>query len=353
VTEKPLHVLVVDDSAVMRQILVGLLTGPGMQATATPDAVTALERIRLRRPDVIVLDLEMPRMDGLTFLRRIMADDPIPVVVCSASIGDSARAAMEALAAGAVDVVAKPRVGLKEFLAATREDLVARLRGASHLKKRGVAVRRPSPPPAPARPKAVPREPPSGDFRYVVAIGASTGGPEALHQVMRELPANSPALLVVQHMPEGFTRAFAAHLKRSASIDVKEAESGDRVVAGRAIVARAGQHLQIVQCKEGLEVHLDGGSPVNHVRPSADVLFSSVARACGKHALGIVLTGMGADGAAGLLEMRRAGAHTVAQDEASSVVFGMPKVAVARGGAAEVAPLADIPSAILRGPPRG
>jgi two-component system chemotaxis response regulator CheB len=199
----------------------------------------------------------------------------------------------------------------------------------------------------------VPRDPPTGDRRYVVAIGASTGGPEALHQVLRELPAASPALLVVQHMPEGFTRAFAAHLDRSTSIEVKEAEPGDPVVPGRAIVARAGQHLQVMQGREGLTVHLDAGPPVNHVRPSVDVLFSSVARACGKHALGIVLTGMGSDGAVGLLEMRRAGAHTVAQDEASSVVFGMPKVAAARGGAAEVAPLGDIASAILRGPIRG
>jgi two-component system, chemotaxis family, protein-glutamate methylesterase/glutaminase len=350
VTERALHVLVVDDSAVMRQILVGLLNGPGMQVTATPDAVTALERIRLRRPDVIVLDLEMPRMDGLTFLRRIMADDPIPVVVCSTSIGESGRAAMEALAAGAVDVVGKPRVGLREFLENTREDLVARLRGAatSRPKKRGVSVR-----PPPPHPKPVQRKPPVGDRRYVVAIGASTGGPEALHQVLRELPAASPALVVVQHMPEGFTRAFAAHLHRSTSLEVKEAEPGDPVVPGRALIARAGQHLQVIQGREGLEVILDGGPPVNHVRPSVDVLFSSVARTCGKHAIGIVLTGMGADGALGLLEMRRAGARTVAQDEASSVVFGMPKVAVARGGAAEVAPLTDIASAILRGPSRG
>jgi two-component system chemotaxis response regulator CheB len=292
-------------------------------------------------------------MDGLTFLRRIMADDPIPVVVCSTSIGESARAAMEALAAGAVDVVGKPRVGLREFLEATREDLVARLRGAatSRPKKRG-AFRPKTPPPAPL-PAPVPRELPSGDRRYVVAIGASTGGPEALHQVLRELPAASPALLVVQHMPEGFTRAFAAHLHKSTSLEVKEAESGDAVVPGRAIIARAGQHLRIAQCREGLEVQLDDGPLVNHVRPSVDILFSSVARACGKHALGIVLTGMGADGADGLVEMRRAGAHTVAQDEATSVVFGMPKVAAARGGAAEVAPLGDIASVILRGPSRG
>jgi two-component system chemotaxis response regulator CheB len=287
-------------------------------------------------------------MDGLTFLRRIMADNPIPVIVCSASIGESARAAMEALAAGAVDVVAKPRVGLREFLEATRDDLVARLRGAatSRPKKRSAVVAKPPTP----RPKPVPREPPAGDFRYVVAIGASTGGPEALHQVLRELPEASPAVLVVQHMPEGFTRAFAAHLDRTTSLEVREAESGDAVVPGRAIVARAGRHIRVVQGREGLEVELDDGPPVNHVRPSIDVLFSSVARVCGKHAVGIVLTGMGSDGAVGLLEMRRAGAHTVAQDEASSVVFGMPRVAVSRGGAAEVAPLGDIASAILRGP---
>ncbi len=345
----PIDVLVVDDSAVVRQVLGGLLSDdPGLRVETASDPLIAMERMKRRRPDVIVLDLEMPRMDGMTFLRKLMGEDPIPVVVCSSLVGDGSTA-MDALAEGAVDVIAKPKIGVKDFLeeaaqllidtvrAASQAQVLRRLRGRTSLPAGSTVpgVLRPSARPAP---------------EYIVAIGASTGGTDALHQLLAALPKNSPALLVVQHMPEGFTSAFARHLDKTCAIDVKEAATGDAVVPGRALIARGNHHLQVIRRGPRFEVEVAIGALVNRHRPSVDVLFRSVAKASGKRAIGVLLTGMGSDGAEGLLEMRRAGARTIAQDASSSVVFGMPKAAIDRGAASRVLPLESIAAALLAPP---
>jgi two-component system chemotaxis response regulator CheB len=302
------------------------------------------------RPDVVILDLEMPRMDGLTFLKKLMAEDPIPVVVCSAHTGKGTSAALRALDEGAVEVLAKPRLGVRDFLwessmlflDAVRAAAEAG-RGSKWARRRHAAAPPRAPKPAPA--KAV-HAAPAADT--LVAIGASTGGTEALREVLEAMPADAPGIVVVQHMPEGFTRAFAERLDQICVIDVKEAAAGDQVRPGRALIAPGDQHLRVHRGGGGYVVELNREPLVSRHRPSVDVLFRSVAAAAGARAVGVIMTGMGADGASGLLEMKRAGAATIAQDEASSVVFGMPKEAIARGAVDEVVPLSRIREAILR-----
>jgi len=331
------HVLVVDDSAVVRQAF-SMILGKQFSIDTAADPMIAMRRIAKRRPTVIVLDLQMPRMDGITFLRQIMRSDPMPVVICSAQ---GSETAMRALDEGAVDVILKPAVGVREFLADSALQLADTLRAAAQARV-GQVDRRPLRPPAAVSVRR------STASQPIVAIGASTGGTEALRSIIESLPVDAPAMLVVQHMPEGFTAAFAKHLDATARVEVKEAVDGDVVVPGRVLIAPGNKHMLLRRSGARHTVTIIGGPLVSRHRPSVNVLFRSVALEAGANAIGVILTGMGDDGADGLVEMRTAGAHTIAQDEASSVIFGMPKEAIARGGATEVVPLNHIPTAILR-----
>ncbi|MBP6899099.1 MAG: chemotaxis response regulator protein-glutamate methylesterase [Burkholderiaceae bacterium] len=352
--------MVVDDSAVVRQVLTGLLgaaQGIAVQA-AVADPLLAIERLKQAWPDVIVLDVEMPRMDGITFLKKIMAERPTPVVICSTLTERGAKTTMEAMAAGAVAIVTKPKLGLKQFLQEGSDDLIATVRAAAKANVRRLAARSAQAPlnaPLSAPPKlnadAI-LAPASGramvqTTERVIALGTSTGGTQALEQVLTSLPRVCPGIVIVQHMPEKFTAAFAARLDSLCQIQVKEAEPNDRVMPGRALIAPGGRHMLLR--RSGAQYHVDvvDGPVVNRHRPSVDVLFRSVAKASGANALGIIMTGMGDDGAAGLLEMRQAGARTLAQDEASCVVYGMPKEAVKRGGVERSVPLDNVAREIL------
>ena len=346
-TGTPVHVLVVDDSAVMRESMTALLTSTGGFSVATAhDPIVARRKIAAQRPDVIVLDLAMPQEDGLTFLRDLMGTDPLPVVICSSHSTRGSRVALEALREGAVDVVAKPQMGVRDFVQESSIQLIDAIRAATRARVRG-GRRRPASPARrlqrPGRPRA---EPVSGSGG-LVAIAASTGGPPALHDVLGGLTTDAPGVVVVQHMPAGFTTAFAEHLNQTCQIEVKEAATGDVVRRGRVLIAPGDHHLEVHRETSGLTVEVTRGPLVSRHRPSADVLFRSVARAVGPDALGVIMTGMGDDGAAGLLEMHTAGAATLAQDEASCVVFGMPREAAARGAVDELVPLAGLSEKIL------
>lgn len=349
----PLRVLVVDDSATVRQVLVAILGREGdIEVTTAPDPVFALAKMQRQRPDVIITDLEMPRMDGLTFLKRVMSIDPIPTIVCSALSGVAAQAAIIALEEGAVGVVTKPRLGVREFLEESAVLLVDAVRSAalahgSHRKRRRFASAALNvasfPPPTPGQPRY------SGQAsQRVVAIGASTGGTEAIGEILDAMPRDCPGIVIAQHMPEGFTRAFAERLNQSCRIEVKEAQDGDYILDGRALVAAGNRHLRVVRSSGRYCVEVTGGPLVSRHRPSVDVLFHSVAKAVAENAVGALLTGMGDDGALGLLAMREAGAWTLAQDEASCVVFGMPGEAMRRGAVDEVVSLSDMPQQLLR-----
>lgn len=353
---RALDVLVVDDSAVVRQAFVQLLGRVrDITVRTAPDPLIARDKIRRERPHVIVLDLELPHVDGLTFLREIMARDPIPVVVCSALSGPGTDVALAALEEGAVEVLSKPRLGVRGYLEDAARTLVETIRAAAgaHVRRREARARPTErlsadavlPPP---RPRAL-RE----TTDKIVLIGASTGGTEALRAILLALPPDAPGLVIVQHMPAVFTRAFAARLDRECTLNVKEAAAGDRVLEGRALVAPGDRHTLLVRSGAHYAVDVVDGPPVSRHRPSVDVLFRSAAAAAGPNAVGAILTGMGDDGAAGMAEMKQAGAATLAQDEATSVVFGMPKEAIARGAVDEVLPLERIPGALLRLARRG
>jgi two-component system, chemotaxis family, protein-glutamate methylesterase/glutaminase len=343
-------VLIVDDSAVVRQVLSSLIgAAPGLHVVgACADPLLAMERMKLQWPDVIVLDVEMPRMDGITFLRRIMEERPTPVVICSTLTEKGAKTTMEAMAAGAVAIVTKPRLGLKQFLSEAADELLQTVRAAARANPRRLGARPAAPPVVPAKNTAdVILAPASGramaqTTERVVAIGTSTGGTQALEEVLTALPRVSPGIVIVQHMPEKFTEAFAARLDSVCAIEVKEARANDRVLPGRALIAPGGRHLLLRRNGAQYVVDVVDGPLVNRHRPSVDVLFRSVAKCAAANALGIIMTGMGDDGAAGLLEMRQAGAQTLAQDEDSCVVFGMPKEAIKRGAVQKTVPLAAI-----------
>jgi two-component system chemotaxis response regulator CheB len=352
------HVLVVDDSAVVRQAFTALLSKQFTIDTAA-DAIIAERKIARRRPSVIVLDLQLPRVDGLTFLEQVMRDDPIPVVICSAVAPRGSDVAIRALEKGAVDVILKPNVGVRDFIAESAVLLSDTINAAAQARvgRRTAPAPRLSadavlPPAAPARTGAqAPREA-SAALPHIVAIGASTGGTEALRAIIESLPPGAPGMVVVQHMPEGFTAAFAQRLNASARVEVKEAAYGDVIMPGRVLISPGNHHTLVRRCGNRLYAQTTNGPLVSRHRPSIDVLFRSVAQAAGASATGVILTGMGDDGAAGLAEMRDAGAHTIAQDEATSVVFGMPKEAIARGAAVEVLPLGKIANAIVARKPR-
>ena len=350
---KRITVLVVDDSAVMRQVTAAVLSRDA-DITVVPaaDPIIAMEKIARGRPDVILLDLEMPRMDGLTFLRRIMKDDPLPVVICSALAARGSARGLEALEAGALDIVEKPQVGVREFLEESSVTLIEAIRGAAEAgARRRVARIEPVERKLTAdvilpRRKHLPL--PAAVPGRIVAMGASTGGTEAIAQILTTLPENCPGLAIAQHMPAGFTAAFARRLDTLCRIQVKEAEDGDALHSGRALIAPGGRHLLIERAPVGYRARVIDGPLVSRHRPSVDVLFRSVAQAAGRDALGILLTGMGDDGAAGLKELREAGAQTIAQDEASCVVFGMPRAAIALGAASRVLPLASMGAELQR-----
>ncbi|HZM59204.1 MAG TPA: chemotaxis response regulator protein-glutamate methylesterase [Vicinamibacterales bacterium] len=345
---RPLNVLVVDDSAVMRQVMTTVLSREGLNVDTAAHPLIASSKLKQRKPDVIVLDIEMPHVDGLTFLQQIMADEPIPVVVCSALATGGAETVMRALEYGAVDVVQKPAVGIQDFLYEQAVMLVDKVRGA--------AMARPRRRTAPSHPDRrlsadavlpVRRSSLSVTTDKVVAVGTSTGGTEALRILLTALPLDAPGFVVVQHMPELFTAGFAQRLNQMCQVDVKEAADGDRVQPGRVLIAPGNRHTIIVRNGAQYAVKVMDGPLVSRHRPSVDVLFRSVAQAAGANAVGVLMTGMGDDGAEGLLEMKRAGAATIAQDEATCVVFGMPRAAIDRGAVDDVLPLTRIAQAIL------
>lgn len=347
---KKIEVLIVDDSAVVRQVLTGLLEqDPAIHILGTAsDPLFAMERMNKQWPDVIVLDVEMPRMDGISFLKKIMAERPTPVVICSTLTEAGAETTMQALSAGAVSIVTKPKMSLKRFLEDASSDIVGAVKAAAHANvKRMTAF---APPPKLSADAVLP----AGGAALactterIIAIGTSTGGTQALEQVLTALPRVCPGIVIVQHMPEKFTAAFAARLDGLSRIEVREAQHNDRVIPGRALIAPGGKHMQLKRSGAQYYVEVTDGPLVNRHRPSVDVLFRSVAKAAGKNAVGIIMTGMGDDGANGLLEMRLTGAPTVAQDEATCVVFGMPKEAIKRGAATKVLPLQGIAEEIVR-----
>jgi two-component system chemotaxis response regulator CheB len=345
---KRIKLLVVDDSAVVRQAVTGLLArDPEIEVmAAVADPLLAMERMKQQWPDVLLLDVEMPRMDGITFLKKIMAERPTPVVICSTLTEQGAKTTLNALAAGAIAIITKPKLGLKSFLHDSAGEIVSAIKAAAQanpkrLAPTGVEPRSSAAQSAPRLQIAVPDVSPAVAER-VVAIGASTGGTQALEAVLSTLPRLCPGIVLVQHMPEKFTAAFAARLDSVCKITVKEAQNGDRVLPGQALLAPGGKHMRLTRTGSHYHVEVLDGPLVNRHRPSVNVLFRSVAKIAGRSALGVIMTGMGDDGAAGLLEMRGAGARTVAQDEDSCVVYGMPKEAVKCGAVQKCVPLAEI-----------
>lgn len=347
----PLNVLVVDDSAVVREVMSVVLTQePGIKVTTAADPFIAMDKMRHQRPDVIILDLEMPRMDGLTFLQKIVGYETIPVVICSALTGAGTAIGIQALAEGAVEIVTKPRLGVKDFLHESAVLLIDTVKAAAHSQiARRQPFRRSVVPPTSQSPSAKGGDSPhpSTLADHVVALGASTGGTEAIREVLERMPPDAPGIVVVQHMPEGFTAAFAQRLDRSCRIDVKEAVDGEQILKGCALIAPGNRHMAVHRGGGRYWVEITDGPLVSRHRPSVDFLFRSVAQNVGLNALGVIMTGMGRDGAEGLLAMKQAGALTIGQDEASCVIYGMPKEATELGAVDLVVPLAKIADTIL------
>lgn len=335
-----IKVLVVDDSAIVRKILTDAICAEDdLEVVGTaPDPFIARDKILALRPDVLTLDIEMPRMDGITFLKKLMRHHPMPVIVISSLAQASCQATLDALRIGAVEVLAKP--GGPYSVGDLTADLAAKIRAAT-----AARIRRPK-----SALPAAPVEPIHENARtpeMVIAIGASTGGTEAIQEVLTRLPASSPGILITQHIPPVFSRAFADRLNQICALEVREASDGDAVKPGLALVAPGNFHMLLRRTSSGYRVQIKDGPRVCYQRPSADVMFSSVAEAAGSRSIGVLLTGMGSDGAQGLLRMKRAGAPTIAQDEATSVVFGMPREAIRLGAVDRVLPLPAIASAIV------
>ena len=343
---KRIRVLVVDDSALVRELLTaGLAKDPELEVVGSAaNPYIARDKIVELRPDVMTLDVELPRMDGVDFLRRLMPQYPIPVIMVSALTQKGAQITLEALEAGAIDFVTKPSTdvarGLNQMLADLRQKIkMAAKVDLSAWKNRAVRREKPGP--------VVVRTALSESTDKVIAIGASTGGTEAIRRVISSFPANMPGIVIVQHMPPGFTKHFSDNLNEICEMDVQEAKTGDRVMPGRVLIAPGGKHMTVRRSGGIYLVDCQEGENVNGHCPSVDVLFHSVARYVAGNAVGVILTGMGGDGADGLLAMRQAGARTIAQDEATCVVFGMPKVAIDRGGVEKIGPLDTIPQMIV------
>ena len=344
-TDGRIRVLVVDDSAIVRKILTEALSGqPDLEVVGTaPDPYIARDKILALQLDVLTLDIEMPRMDGLTFLKKLMHFRPMPVIVISSLAQASCQTAMQALSLGAVEVLAKP--GGPYSVGELRLELASKIRAAAAAHIRPAAAgqaKHAVPAPLAARLAAGQWTPST-----VIAIGASTGGTEAIAEVLPRLPQGIPGIVITQHIPAGFSKAFASRLNHMCAFEVKEAEDGDTLGPGRALVAPGDLHMLLRKSPNGYRVTIKHGPRVCYQRPSVDVMFSSVADAAGAHAVGVLLTGMGSDGAQGLLRMRQAGARTIAQDESTCVVFGMPREAIRAGAAGRVVALPGIPQAIL------
>jgi two-component system chemotaxis response regulator CheB len=349
-----IKVMIVDDSAVVRQVMTGVLqSDPAIDLLgAAADPIFAYERMKTQWPDVILLDVEMPRMDGITFLKKLMAERPTPVVICSTLTEAGAATSVEALSAGAVSIITKPKIGLKQFMSESAQEVITAIRNAARVNVKLLAARSTAVPVAARNSADVMLKAPAAKAmvqttEHIVAIGTSTGGTQALQTVLSALPSVTPGIVIVQHMPPQFTAAFAARLNSVCQIDVREAKNNDRVVPGTALIAPGGKHMMLHRSGAQYYVEIKEGPPVNRHCPSVDVLFRSVAKCAGRNALGVIMTGMGDDGARGLREMRDAGAHTLAQDEATCVVFGMPKEAIRLEAAVRIVPLDAIPGLIL------
>ncbi len=350
-----IRVLIIDDSASVRQTLTTVLSAdPEIEVMGVAnDPFMAARKIREEIPDVITLDVEMPQMDGITFLRKLMAQHPIPVVMCSSLTEAGSETLMQALEAGAVDVILKPKIGAADHLAeagdrirtvvkAAAKAQISKMRGSRGTERATTAKLTADAVLPPPRIGAMAKT-----TEMVVCVGASTGGTEALRELLEALPANSPGIVIVQHMPEKFTAAFAKRLNGLCEVEVKEAVDGDPVLRGHVLIAPGDKHMLLERKGARYEVSVREGPLVSRHRPSVDVLFRSAARSAGSNAMGVIMTGMGDDGARGMKEMSQAGAYTVAQDEATSVVFGMPKEAIAHGGVEKVVPLEQIAREIL------
>jgi len=352
--KKKIRVLVVDDSASVRQTLTRILeSDPEIEVmAAVADPYFAAAKIEREIPDVITLDVEMPRMDGITFLKKVMGQHPIPVVICSSLTEQGAETTIKAMEFGALEIIQKPKVGTRQFLEEARIRICDAVKAASKASPGKINVR----PPLTIQPKLTADAvmPQVGNkamiqtTEKVVSVGASTGGTEALRVFLEAMPEDAPGIVIVQHMPEHFTAAFANRLNGLCKITVKEGVDGDSVIPGRAIIAPGNKHMLLKRSGARYYVEIKDGPLVSRHRPSVDVLFRSTARYAGKNAVGIILTGMGDDGAKGMLEMHQAGAYTIAQDERSCVVFGMPKEAIALGGVDKVMSLQAIPPYMLR-----
>jgi two-component system chemotaxis response regulator CheB len=345
-----IRVLTVDDSALMRQVLATLLSkDPEIEVVGSaPDPYIAREKIKSLNPDVITLDVEMPKMDGLTFLEKLMRGHPMPVVMVSSLTEAGCQTTLRALELGAVDFITKPKIDLREGMEEVAQDLISKVKAAAQAKVRskGGGGRGEAEPQA-SRVLSLTSSSMIKTTDTIIAIGASTGGTEAVKEVLMALPPNTPPVLITQHMPERFTKTWADRMNTLCCISVKEAEDGDSVLPGHALVAPGSYHMTLVRSGARYSVRINQDPPVNRHRPSVDVLFDSVAQYAGANTIGVILTGMGGDGAKGMLSMKRAGAYTIAQDEASCVVFGMPKEAIKLGGVDKVLPLSEIPAAIV------
>lgn len=357
---KKIRVLTVDDSALMRQVLATLLSQDSdiEVVGSAPDPYIAREKIKVLNPDVLTLDVEMPKMDGLTFLEKLMRGHPMPVVMVSSLTEAGCETTLRALELGAVDFITKPRIDLREGMEEIAQDLIAKVKAAAHanVKREPHLVKRSPPPEAVASgtaqsgSRATNGKLSSAMIKTtdtIIAIGSSTGGTEAVKGILVALPPNTPPVLITQHMPERFTKTWADRMNGLCRISVKEAEDGDSVLPGHALVAPGSYHMTLVRSGARYTVRISQDPPVNRHRPSVDVLFDSVAKYAGANSVGVILTGMGGDGAKGLLAMKQAGAATIAQDEATCVVFGMPKEAIKLGGVDRVLPLGEIADAML------
>ncbi len=343
-----IKVLIVDDSALIRSVMNAIISKqPDMEVVGVaPDPIVARDLIKRTNPDVLTLDVEMPRMDGLDFLEKLMRLRPMPVVMVSSLTERGSEITLRALELGAVDFVTKPKLSIQSGMMEYAELIADKIRAAARARVTARTVSQAQPGADAAKNLPLIRNPLTSSEKLII-IGASTGGTEAIKEFLTQMPSDCPGILIAQHMPEGFTRSFAKRLDNLCKISVREAEGGERILPGHAFIAPGHSHLRLVRSGANYVTQLDQGPPVNRHRPSVDVLFESAAQCAGKNAVGVILTGMGKDGAAGMLAMRQAGAYNFAQDEASCVVFGMPREAIAVGATHEVGALTALPGMVL------